>query len=366
MSRVMTRAGAVLATVAAVGVTLVGVSPDPTEPILATSAAFVDPTRSASVADWNIGLVGTATVGVWLALAWLLLVTMTALGASLPGAAGRAADTANRLLVPATLRRAVAAMIGLGLAAGTVVAPPAGASTAATAPTERPTARPLPDVDLDWPVRPRGTPSPGSAAHEGPRGGQPHPPGPPTSGPPPASGPGPPGPERTSGSGTAREPGTAPGPGRVPAPGAAPQPGAPPEPGAAPGTAPESSGRPRGRASPPATPPPATPPPATPPSAPPGAPKGTPPPERQRPPAGTDSGNTPPTERRPAQVSTVVVRRGDSLWRLASRALGHRSTDAAVAAEWPRWWAVNREVVGDHPELIYPGQRLRVPPRAHP
>jgi len=58
----------------------------------------------------------------------------------------------------------------------------------------------------------------------------------------------------------------------------------------------------------------------------------------------------------------VVVRAGDSLWRIADRALpaGHGPGD--VARAWPRWYAANRAVIGVDPGLIHPGQRLLPPP----
>lgn len=58
---------------------------------------------------------------------------------------------------------------------------------------------------------------------------------------------------------------------------------------------------------------------------------------------------------------TVVVRRGDSLWSIARDALGPGATDRQVAAAWPRWWAANRPVVRDTPDLIHPGDRLTAP-----
>jgi nucleoid-associated protein YgaU len=58
----------------------------------------------------------------------------------------------------------------------------------------------------------------------------------------------------------------------------------------------------------------------------------------------------------------VVVRRGDTLWAIASRSLGAGASDAEVAAEWPRWWHANRAVIGADPDLLQPGTRL-VPPR---
>lgn len=59
--------------------------------------------------------------------------------------------------------------------------------------------------------------------------------------------------------------------------------------------------------------------------------------------------------------SHVVVHPGDSLWGIARHALGPAATEAQVAAVWPRWWAANRSVVGDHPDLIHPGDRLAAP-----
>ena len=58
-----------------------------------------------------------------------------------------------------------------------------------------------------------------------------------------------------------------------------------------------------------------------------------------------------------AQPRVHVVRRGESLWSIA---------EATCAADDPdqRWraiWAANRAVIGDDPDLILPGQRLRLP-----
>ena len=62
------------------------------------------------------------------------------------------------------------------------------------------------------------------------------------------------------------------------------------------------------------------------------------------------------------RTTTVVVRPGDTLWDLAGRSLAAPVSDADRAAEWPRWWAANRDVVGDDPDLLLPGQRLDAPP----
>ncbi|WP_258726441.1 LysM peptidoglycan-binding domain-containing protein [Cellulomonas sp. NS3] len=58
---------------------------------------------------------------------------------------------------------------------------------------------------------------------------------------------------------------------------------------------------------------------------------------------------------------TVVVAAGDSLWRIAQRALGPDATHQEVAAEWPRWYAANADVLGADPDLVLPGQVLRAP-----
>ncbi len=62
-----------------------------------------------------------------------------------------------------------------------------------------------------------------------------------------------------------------------------------------------------------------------------------------------------------APEDEVVVHRGDTLWSIAARRLGPAASDAEVAAAWPRWYAANRAVVGPDPDLVLPGQRLRVP-----
>jgi hypothetical protein len=63
-----------------------------------------------------------------------------------------------------------------------------------------------------------------------------------------------------------------------------------------------------------------------------------------------------------AHGAEVVVIRGDSLWRIVRRALGPEASDAEVARAWPRWYAANRDVIGDDPALVLPGQVLRPPP----
>lgn len=59
---------------------------------------------------------------------------------------------------------------------------------------------------------------------------------------------------------------------------------------------------------------------------------------------------------------TVQVRPGDSLWAIASRALGPDASTADVASYWHRVHALNAAVIGDDPDLLRPGQQLRLPP----
>lgn len=53
-----------------------------------------------------------------------------------------------------------------------------------------------------------------------------------------------------------------------------------------------------------------------------------------------------------------VVRPGDSLWSIAQ---AHPSGGGDVELRWRAIWAANRDVVGADPDLIHPGQALRLP-----
>ncbi|HZG94874.1 MAG TPA: hypothetical protein VEZ46_09185 [Mycobacteriales bacterium] len=83
---------------------------------------------------------------------------------------------------------------------------------------------------------------------------------------------------------------------------------------------------------------------------------------------GSPAADAPPSRRAgrgaPPLDGEVVVLRGDTLWSIAAERLGPGADDAAIAAEWPRWYAANHERIGADPDLIKPGQRL-VPPRTH-
>ena len=66
-----------------------------------------------------------------------------------------------------------------------------------------------------------------------------------------------------------------------------------------------------------------------------------------------------------AETGPVVVQPGDSLWELAEHDLAARGatppSNAEIAHAWPAWWAANRDVVGDDPDLLHPGTRLTPP-----
>lgn len=63
----------------------------------------------------------------------------------------------------------------------------------------------------------------------------------------------------------------------------------------------------------------------------------------------------------PSGPHEIVVHRGDNLWSIAARHLGPTATTTEISAEWHRWFAANRHVIGDDANLITPGQVLRPP-----
>lgn len=68
-----------------------------------------------------------------------------------------------------------------------------------------------------------------------------------------------------------------------------------------------------------------------------------------------------PAVRAAPDVATTTVRPGDTLWDLAAAQLGPEPTDSEIAAAWPRWHEENLDVIGSDPDLLLPGQVLRVP-----
>jgi resuscitation-promoting factor RpfA len=102
--------------------------------------------------------------------------------------------------------------------------------------------------------------------------------------------------------------------------------------------------------------------PTTPPTPPPTLPAptwpGEPPTSGPAPAAPTVHDGAKPTGR---PADGVIVRPGDSLWRIAAVHLGERASAAGIAAAWPQWYAANRTVIGADPNLIEPGQHLQAP-----
>jgi nucleoid-associated protein YgaU len=64
-------------------------------------------------------------------------------------------------------------------------------------------------------------------------------------------------------------------------------------------------------------------------------------------------------------TDTYVVVTGDSLWRIAASVLRSggdgQPSNAEIARFWPVIYAANRALIGDNPNLIFPGQRLLIP-----
>lgn len=63
----------------------------------------------------------------------------------------------------------------------------------------------------------------------------------------------------------------------------------------------------------------------------------------------------------PTGDGEIVVHRGDTLWDLTARHLGPGATADEIAREWPRWFAANRHIIGNDPDLLLPGQVLQIP-----
>ena len=59
---------------------------------------------------------------------------------------------------------------------------------------------------------------------------------------------------------------------------------------------------------------------------------------------------------------TVQVRPGDSLWSISQERLGPNAREGRIVQEAARIYALNRGRIGGDPNLIFPGQRLLVPP----
>jgi hypothetical protein len=60
----------------------------------------------------------------------------------------------------------------------------------------------------------------------------------------------------------------------------------------------------------------------------------------------------------------VTVLAGDTLWDIAAFAMGPEATDVEIAREWPRWYEANRDIIGQTPDVLLPGQILQPPATA--
>ncbi|MEW6895062.1 LysM peptidoglycan-binding domain-containing protein [Trueperella pyogenes] len=66
-----------------------------------------------------------------------------------------------------------------------------------------------------------------------------------------------------------------------------------------------------------------------------------------------------PEQAAPVPMRTYVVRPGDCLWSIAKA--HYRADDAACADRVLDLYLANKNLIGDNPNLIHPGQRLRLP-----
>jgi len=67
------------------------------------------------------------------------------------------------------------------------------------------------------------------------------------------------------------------------------------------------------------------------------------------------------SERQGPHAGRVAVHRGDTLWSIAAHRLGPKATSPEIDAEWHRWFAANRKVIGADANAIEPGQLLSPP-----
>ena len=368
------------------------------------------PPSLGEVPDWfasqpELALANMLGLVAWVCLLWLCAGVMLGALAAIPGAVGRAAASLARRMLPGTLRRLVE--VGLGVTLVTAgIAPVIGASPAAAAVSAAgspvaaaaSTAVGTPAGQPGWPdlTRPESpAPAPSGAPGAGVTGGQ-------------AEWPDLTRPASTDAAGPSSSSGAEPQPGQPaemdlvaltaaigqdaappagPAPSSpagsassvsspadadprsrpaadAPAPGTPPAPASAVSAVSEAAEWPdlsRPHSSGPS--PGATAPPSQDPIIP-RAPLGTGTPSAA--PGGLAGGAAGGTVNPDAATGEIVVKRGDTLWSIVAHYLGPDATEEQIAAEWPRWWAANADVIGPDPDLILPGQRLLPPPGPDP
>jgi nucleoid-associated protein YgaU len=70
-------------------------------------------------------------------------------------------------------------------------------------------------------------------------------------------------------------------------------------------------------------------------------------------------GSQPPSQ--PSPAARYTVRPGDSLWGLSRKLLGPTASAAEIDRMWRALYATNRPTIGNSPDLIIPGQVLKLP-----
>jgi LysM repeat protein len=73
-----------------------------------------------------------------------------------------------------------------------------------------------------------------------------------------------------------------------------------------------------------------------------------------------------PVQAMPEPAGQVVVNPGDSLWSISQRQLGPNATAQQIATEVERTFELNRNRIGEDPNLILAGQELLLPPASEP
>ncbi len=76
--------------------------------------------------------------------------------------------------------------------------------------------------------------------------------------------------------------------------------------------------------------------------------------------AHTPQARVVPTVQSAKAPALVRVEAGDTLWGIAARTLGPDASNSAVSARWHSIYELNRAAIGADPDLILPGQHLRL------
>jgi nucleoid-associated protein YgaU len=116
-----------------------------------------------------------AATAMWLVSAWLGLALLAVLTGSLPGTAGAIARTLANVAVPATLHRAIAGILGLGILAtpAAALASPVPSPTSSASSVSAASTSPLPAPS--WPAASAGNPQPTVASPRWPTNAEPVP-----------------------------------------------------------------------------------------------------------------------------------------------------------------------------------------------